>query len=67
MAEETIKPVDTALYFCEAEDERSTIRELDVDLFGSIKNWPADFFGDPLGEAVATARAAAENRLRLSA
>jgi predicted ATPase len=67
VAEETIAPDDAALYFCEAEEERSTIRGLDVDLFGSISNWPVDFFGDPLGEAVATARAAAQNRLRLSA
>jgi len=38
-------------------DDRSEITPLDLDLFGSIKNWPKDFFGDELGEVAATQQA----------
>ena len=33
-------PEQVALYFCEMERGRSTLKELDVDLFGNIHNWP---------------------------
>lgn len=50
IAEEKIKSGDTALYFCEMEKAQSKIDKLDVDLYGNIKNWPQDFFGDEMGE-----------------
>jgi len=31
---------------------------LDVDLLGSIRNWPKDFFGDQFGEMAAITKAA---------
>jgi predicted ATPase len=63
VAEEEISQEDTALYFCENPGTGSTIRRLDVDLFGSIRNWPHGFFGDPLGESLATLEAAQKRRL----
>ncbi|MCK4660597.1 MAG: DUF3696 domain-containing protein [Phycisphaerae bacterium] len=42
-----------ALYFCEAGRAGSTLTLLDVDLFGNIRNWPPDFFGDRFGEVAA--------------
>lgn len=54
IAEEKISADETALYFCEAKSEGSSIRRLQLDLFGQISNWPKDFFGDAFGEIAAT-------------
>jgi predicted ATPase len=58
IAEEVITPSETALYFCEVVDAGSKLTALDVDLFGNIKNWPKDFFGDDFGEMAAMTKAA---------
>ena len=58
IAEERIDSSDTALYFCEFSEQASQARELEVDMFGNIRNWPQDFFGDELGDLVAAANAA---------
>jgi predicted ATPase len=51
-------PVDqTALFFCEMTNSASRIERLDVDIFGGIRNWPKDFFGDDIGDLVAMAEA----------
>jgi predicted ATPase len=58
IAEETLKPEETALYFCEIGDAGSKLTALEVDLFGRIQNWPKDFFGDEFGEMAAITKAA---------
>jgi len=63
VAEESLKPQDTALYFCEAEKEGSSLIPLDVNLFGDITNWPKDFFGDEIGEMAAITRAVMERQV----
>ena len=35
---------------------------LELDLFGAIKNWPKDFFGDEFGEMAAITKAAMERK-----
>lgn len=55
-----IQNSDVALYFCEANEDASKIRELELDLFGNISNWPTDFFGDPTTEALAMLEARVE-------
>jgi predicted ATPase len=50
---------DCALYFCDTEGGRSVVDQLDLDLYGNITNWPADFFGNSLEEATAMTMAAA--------
>lgn len=52
-------PEDVQLYFCDFQDGRSVLSELDLDLFGNIKNWPENFFGDLMGESVSMMEAAA--------
>ncbi len=54
LAQEEIVPEDTALYFCQMHDGESLLTELNVDMFGNIRNWPKDFFGDLAGDVVAT-------------
>jgi predicted ATPase len=62
LADETIVPEQTALYFCSTETGESHLTPLDLDLFGNIKNWPKDFFGDEFGEIAAMSQAALERK-----
>ena len=62
IAEEVITPDTTALYFCESSNGASTLKPLDVDLFGTIKNWPKDFFGNQFEEMALTTKAAIERK-----
>jgi predicted ATPase len=59
-----IAPSDVKLFFCQATQGVSRINELKVNLFGSIENWPDDFFGDQFGEIAAREEAAAVRRQR---
>lgn len=67
IADETIGPESVALYFCERKGGRSALRELDVDLFGNVTNWPVDFFGDPMEDVVAQSEAQLRRRMSESA
>ncbi len=60
VAEETLKPDDVALYFCETSPQGAVLRQLEVSLYGEIANWPGDFFGDEMGELAARMDAAAK-------
>lgn len=60
IAEQVIKPDLAALYFCEGSNGSAKLSQLDVNLFGTIANWPKDFFGDQFGEMAAITRAAIE-------
>jgi predicted ATPase len=62
IAEQNISPDITALYFCEAENGGSKMIPLEVDLYGTILNWPKEFFGDQFGEMAATTKAAIERQ-----
>jgi predicted ATPase len=60
VAEQVVKPEDVALYFCRAGEGGAEIDQLEVNIFGEIKNWPDDFFGDEMGELAARMEAAAQ-------
>jgi len=62
IAEESISPDFAALYFCEADKDRSRLTPLNVDLFGNISNWPKNFFGDQFGEMAAMTKAALDRK-----
>lgn len=66
IAEQVISKDDVALYFCAAGQRGSTLTPLDLDLFGNITNWPAEFFGDQFAELAATQEARV-NRMKTSA
>lgn len=57
-----VSPESVAFYFCEFERGASAITRLKVNELGGIENWPKDFFGDPMADPVATARAATRKR-----
>ncbi len=55
----------TALYFCELNDNgEAEIKELDIDKYGNIKNWPENFFGDELGDLIAMTEAEMTDRIK---
>lgn len=60
VAEGVVKPGDVALYFCSTSGEGAVLEPLEVNIFGDIQNWPADFFGDEMGELAARMAAAAK-------
>lgn len=60
-----IAPEDMRVYFCQSRDGTSYAEELKINLFGSIENWPDDFFGDQFEEAAAREEAAIEKRATL--
>ena len=62
IAEAKIDPKETALYFCESDNGSSKLTELNLDLFGTIRNWPKDFFGDQFGEMAETTKAAIKRK-----
>ncbi len=63
IAEEELPPEKVAIYFCEPGSAGSRIRELDVDLFGNIRNWPDNFFGDEIGDLAAMVQATKKRRM----
>lgn len=65
IAEERIRPEDAALYFVESGPRgASVIQPLDLDEFGNIANWPADFFGDEIGDLAAMTQAALRRKMK---
>ncbi|HBO3944111.1 TPA: DUF3696 domain-containing protein [Pseudomonas aeruginosa] len=41
---------EAAMYFVERDNQHAKLRELEIDEFGRVRNWPEGFFGDALGE-----------------
>lgn len=67
IAEEQVPKDDISLYFCDISKGVSKLRELDLDLFGNIINWPDNFFGDEFDEMAAMTNAAMARKKRQSA
>jgi len=53
LADESVSKDDVALYFCDTGTTGSRLDPLDIDMYGTIRNWPTDFFGDQFGEVAA--------------
>lgn len=65
VAEGELKPDDVAVYYCESPTGAggSGIRPLEVDLFGRIKDWPKNFFGDSMTDIAETRKAALRRQI----
>lgn len=64
LAEEAVTKDEVALYFCDAGPAGSQLNQLDIDLFGDIKNWPPNFFGDQFGEVAARQEAQLKRQMQ---
>lgn len=56
MARQKITPDNSAMYFVEKSRGKSRLQPLQFDEYGRVQNWPAEFFGDALGETREQAR-----------
>jgi hypothetical protein len=59
-----IKTTDVACYFARTTGTESSLEALQMDLFGNIRNWPPNFFGDSMGDLMAMQKAAAKRLAR---
>jgi len=64
IAEQKIRPIDTAIYFCEMTSSGSILNRLEIDDYGNIKNWPHQFFGDEVGDMTAMMEAAIQRQIQ---
>ena len=67
MAKQEVMPNDAAMYFVERDGKSAKLRELELDDFGRLKNWPEGFFGDALGETREQARLMFERQRKAKA
>lgn len=64
LARNTVQRNDCALYFVERGEAGASLRELSLDDYGRVLNWPPHFFGDALGETREQARLMIERQRR---
>jgi predicted ATPase len=64
VAEANITPDEVKLYFADPQHGRSKLIPLQLDLLGTIENWPAHFFGDAFGETAKAQVARLKRRSR---
>ena len=62
IAEDFISQEKVSVYFANLTKTPATLDPLQIDMFGNIKNWPENFFGDEMGDITAQAKAAMEKR-----
>jgi len=62
IAEEQVDKKQVALYFVSQGKEGAVLEPLEVDDYGNINNWPADFFGDAMADHVARVQAEAKRK-----
>jgi predicted ATPase len=66
VAEGTIQPKDIAVYFVSHRSGGAHAEMLQLDLAGEISNWPANFFGDEMGDIAARTLAGIQRRSKVS-
>lgn len=64
VAEGEVKSDLVKLYFCDSAEGESKLVDLEMDIFGDIRNWPKNFFGDEMTEIAETRKAALRRKLQ---
>lgn len=65
VAEGKIKPEEVAIYFCgRTNTGDADLKPLEIDLYGDIKNWPENFFGDEMADVTARTLAAMQAKIK---
>jgi predicted ATPase len=67
IAEGEITKEQVAIYFCDSGTGNSTIKPLEVDLYGNITNWPVGFFGDQMTDVAMMQKAGIRRRKEAAA
>lgn len=63
VAEEKTESSEVKLYFSSVDAGAASLRDLELNEWGEIQNWPDNFFGDELGELSAIARNSLQRKL----
>jgi len=63
VAEQEATVDDVKLYFVSSQRGRAQADDLQLNKYGEIENWPANFFGDEMGEIAAIAEASLERKM----
>ncbi|MCY4021717.1 MAG: DUF3696 domain-containing protein [Chloroflexi bacterium] len=63
---EFANPDNIKMYFCQTGDAGASIREVEIDRFGQIANWPENFLGDISGDIHGMSKAGFERLHRES-
>lgn len=63
VAEEIYPAPDLQLYFCDTENGISTLLPLELNIYGEIRNWPKNFFGDEMTEIAETRKATLRRKI----
>ena len=66
VAEQTISSEDVKLYFVSSNRGRAEVSDLLLNEWGEIENWPANFFGDEMGEIAAITEASLKRKMEQS-
>jgi len=64
VAQQSISTEDCRLYFVERQGADAVLKDLELDDYGRVKEWPEKFFGDALGETREQARLMFERQKR---
>ena len=64
IAENVVSENDVSAYFANITKTPATLEPLEIDLFGNIRNWPENFFGDEMGDITAQSKAAINKRMQ---
>ncbi len=63
IAEDVIPQKNVSAYFADITSTPATLEPLRIDLFGNIRNWPKNFFGDEMADISGQAEAAMKKRM----
>ena len=66
IAEDAVPQKKVSAYFANIAKTPATLEPLQIDIFGNIKNWPENFFGDEMGDITEQAKAAMKKRMQQS-
>ncbi|MCP5426550.1 MAG: DUF3696 domain-containing protein [Gammaproteobacteria bacterium] len=64
IAEDTVPKEKVSAYFANIAKTPATLEPLEIDIFGNIRNWPENFFGDEMGDITEQAKAAIKKRMQ---
>lgn len=63
IAEDAVSQKKVSAYFANVSRTPAKLEPLQIDIFGSIQNWPESFFGDEMGDITEQAKAAMKKRM----
>lgn len=66
IAEDTVPQENVSAYFANVSMTPAKLEALQLDMFGNIRNWPKDFFGDEMGDITEQAKASMQKRMHQS-